>query len=49
MMCGEFSKKIKILGAKLIEFTYLLELKLDFSEENIELVAVRTLFNFSLN
>ena len=33
-MRGGFSKKIKSLRAKLVEFTSLMELELDFSEEN---------------
>jgi tRNA modification GTPase len=38
-MRGGFSKKIKMLRAKLIEFTSLIELELDFSEENVEFAS----------
>ena len=38
-MRGGFSKKIKILRTKLIEFTSLIELELDFSEENVEFAS----------
>jgi tRNA modification GTPase len=38
-MRGGFSKKIKMLRSKLIEFTSLIELELDFSEENVEFAS----------
>lgn len=38
-MRGGFSKKIKMLREKLIEFTSLIELELDFSEENVEFAS----------
>lgn len=38
-MRGGFSKKIKMLRKKLIEFTSLIELELDFSEENVEFAS----------
>jgi tRNA modification GTPase len=38
-MRGGFSKKIKLLRSKLIDFTSLIELELDFSEENVEFAS----------
>lgn len=38
-MRGGFSKKIRILRSKLVEFTSLIELELDFSEENVEFAS----------
>jgi tRNA modification GTPase len=38
-MRGGFSKKIKILRSKLVDFTSLIELELDFSEENVEFAS----------
>ncbi len=38
-MRGGFSKKIKMLREKLVEFTSLIELELDFSEENVEFAS----------
>jgi tRNA modification GTPase len=38
-MRGDFSKKIKMLRSKLIDFTSLIELELDFSEENVEFAS----------
>lgn len=38
-MRGGFSKKIKMLREKLLEFTSLIELELDFSEENVEFAS----------
>jgi tRNA modification GTPase len=38
-MRGGFSKKIKMLRTKLIDFTSLIELELDFGEENVEFAS----------
>ena len=38
-MRGGFSKKISALRSKLVEFTSLIELELDFSEENVEFAS----------
>jgi tRNA modification GTPase len=38
-MRGGFSKKISTLRSKLVEFTSLIELELDFSEENVEFAS----------
>ncbi|MCX6243182.1 MAG: tRNA uridine-5-carboxymethylaminomethyl(34) synthesis GTPase MnmE [Bacteroidetes bacterium] len=38
-MRGGFSKKIKELRQKLVDFTALIELELDFSEENVEFAS----------
>jgi tRNA modification GTPase len=38
-MRGGFSQKIKMLRSKLIDFTSLIELDLDFSEENVEFAS----------
>lgn len=38
-MRGGFSKSIKMLREKLIDFTSLIELELDFSEENVEFAS----------
>jgi tRNA modification GTPase len=38
-MRGGFSKKISSLRSKLVEFTSLIELELDFSEENVEFAS----------
>ena len=38
-MRGGFHKKIKMLREKLIDFTTLIELELDFSEENVEFAS----------
>ncbi|MCX6248214.1 MAG: tRNA uridine-5-carboxymethylaminomethyl(34) synthesis GTPase MnmE [Bacteroidetes bacterium] len=38
-MRGGFSKKIKSLREKLVDFTSLIELELDFSEENVEFAS----------
>jgi tRNA modification GTPase len=38
-MRGGFSQKIKMLRSKLIDFTSLIELELDFSEENVEFAS----------
>lgn len=38
-MRGGFSKKISTLRSKLLEFTSLIELELDFSEENVEFAS----------
>ena len=38
-MRGGFSKKIRDLRASLVEFTSLIELELDFSEENVEFAS----------
>ncbi len=38
-MRGGFSKKIKMLRSRLVDFTTLIELELDFSEENVEFAS----------
>ena len=38
-MRGEFSRKIRELREKLVQFTSLIELELDFSEENVEFAS----------
>lgn len=47
-MRGGFSKKIKMLREKLIEFTSLIELELDFSEENVEFASRQDLVKLLL-
>ncbi len=44
-MRGGFSKKIKELRAKLVEFASLIELELDFSEEDLEFAERKQLMN----
>ncbi len=44
-MRGGFSKKIKELRQKLVDFTSLIELELDFSEEDVEFVSRPDLVN----
>ncbi len=44
-MRGGFSKKIKELRQRLIEFTALIELELDFSEENVEFASRPDMLN----
>jgi len=44
-MRGGFSKKLRSLRDKLVEFTSLIELELDFSEEDVEFADRNTLLN----